>query len=86
MSEKAQNTAFYFAAANMLRKQENSATIVFDKTGTLTKGEPTVTDIKTYNCYTEQDVLMFAGSAEKGSEHPLAEAILKEAKKRRHSD
>ena len=55
--------------------------IVFDKTGTLTKGEPTVTDIKTYDSYTQQDVLMFAGSAEKGSEHPLAEAILKEAKK-----
>ena len=54
---------------------------MFDKTGTLTKGEPTVTDIKTYNSYTQKDVLMFAGSAEKGSEHPLAEAILKRSQK-----
>ncbi|HSV49072.1 MAG TPA: copper-translocating P-type ATPase, partial [Candidatus Acidoferrales bacterium] len=54
-------------------------TVVFDKTGTLTKGEPSVTDIKAYNGYSENDVLMFAGSAEKGSEHPLAEAIVKRA-------
>jgi Cu+-exporting ATPase len=53
--------------------------VVFDKTGTLTKGEPSVTDIKAYAGFTEQDVLMFAGSAEKSSEHPLAEAIVKKA-------
>jgi P-type Cu+ transporter len=55
--------------------------IVFDKTGTLTKGEPSVTDIKTYNNFTEKDVVMFAGSVEKGSEHHLAEAIVKYAEK-----
>ena len=55
--------------------------VVFDKTGTLTKGEPSVTDIKTFNGFTEKDVLMFAGSAEKSSEHPLAEAIVKFAEK-----
>jgi len=56
-------------------------TVVFDKTGTLTKGEPSVTDIKAYCGYSEGEVLMFAGSAEKGSEHPLAEAIVKRAEK-----
>jgi P-type Cu+ transporter len=53
--------------------------VIFDKTGTLTKGDPSVTDIKAFNGFTEEDVLTFAGSAEKGSEHPLAEAIVKEA-------
>ena len=62
-----------------IEKARKLSTIVFDKTGTLTKGEPSVTDIKTYNSYTEQDVLRFAGAAEKGSEHPLAEAILAKA-------
>jgi P-type Cu+ transporter len=55
--------------------------VVFDKTGTLTKGEPSVTDVKAYGDFTEKDVVMFAGSAEKNSEHPLAEAIVKQAEK-----
>jgi P-type Cu+ transporter len=64
-----------------IEKARKLTTVVFDKTGTLTKGEPSVTDIKTYNSYTEQEVLRFAGAAEKGSEHPLAEAILNTAEK-----
>ncbi len=62
-----------------VEKARKLSTIVFDKTGTLTKGEPAVTDILTYNSYTEKDALTYAGAAEKGSEHPLAEAILKKA-------
>lgn len=57
-------------------------TIVFDKTGTLTKGEPEVVDILTLDSYTEADVLKFAASAEKASEHPLGEAIVKKAEER----
>jgi len=55
-------------------------TVVFDKTGTLTKGEPSVTDVVVYNGYTQGDALKLAAVAEKGSEHPLAEAILKAAR------
>jgi len=55
--------------------------IVLDKTGTLTKGEPSVTDILTFDRYKENEVLEFAAVAEKGSEHPLAEAVLAAANK-----
>jgi Cu+-exporting ATPase len=54
-------------------------TIVFDKTGTITEGKPKVTDIVTSNSITENDLLQLAASAEKGSEHPLGEAIVKDA-------
>jgi len=55
-------------------------TVVFDKTGTLTIGEPSVTDVKALEGFNEEEVLRFAAIAEKGSEHPLAEAIIKHAK------
>ncbi len=55
--------------------------IIFDKTGTLTKGRPEVTDtIVTVKDYTEDAVLRLAASAERGSEHPLAESVIKAAK------
>ncbi len=54
-------------------------TIVLDKTGTLTKGKPEVTDIIALAGATENEVLALAASAEKGSEHPLGEAIVKRA-------
>jgi len=64
-----------------VEKARKLTTVVFDKTGTLTKGEPSVTDIKHYGSFTEKDVLRFAAIAEKGSEHPLAEAITNHAQK-----
>lgn len=54
-------------------------TIVFDKTGTLTKGEPEVTDVVTLNSFSQEEILRLAASAEKASEHPLGEAIVKKA-------
>ena len=54
-------------------------TIVFDKTGTLTEGKPRVTDVFPVPGKTEEEVLQYAASAEVASEHPLGEAIVKEA-------
>ncbi|MEE8403291.1 MAG: heavy metal translocating P-type ATPase [Candidatus Hydrothermarchaeaceae archaeon] len=54
-------------------------TIILDKTGTLTKGEPAVTDISPSNGFSENEILSFAATTEKGSEHPLGEAIVREA-------
>ncbi len=54
--------------------------VVMDKTGTLTKGEPSVTDIVRSNSFTREEILRYAASAEKGSEHPLGEAIVNRAK------
>lgn len=56
--------------------------VVLDKTGTITKGKPSVTDIIATGDFTEDEVLSFAASAEKGSEHPLGEAIVREAETR----
>lgn len=56
-------------------------TIVFDKTGTITEGKPVVTDILT-NGISEDEILALAASAEKGSEHPLGEAIVRGAEER----
>jgi hypothetical protein len=58
------------------------SSIIFDKTGTLTLGKPSVTDVITYGKYDADTILTFAASVEKGSEHPLAEAIEREASSR----
>jgi Cu+-exporting ATPase len=56
--------------------------VVFDKTGTLTVGMPSVTDVIPLGRNSADTIIMLAASVEKGSEHPLAEAIEKEASKR----
>lgn len=54
-------------------------TIVMDKTGTITTGKPRVKDLLTFNGLDEDKLLQIAASIEKKSEHPLAEAVVKEA-------
>ena len=66
--------------AEALETAHHLTTIVLDKTGTLTKGEPSVTDVVPSEGFTEKDMLVLAASAERGSEHPLGEAILRRAK------
>jgi Cu+-exporting ATPase len=66
--------------AEALETAHRLNTIVLDKTGTLTKGEPSVTDIVESEGFTQKEILTLAASGEKGSEHPLGEAIVKKAK------
>jgi len=51
-------------------------TVIFDKTGTVTKGKPSVTDVIAFES-SQKDIIQLAASLEKGSEHSLAEAIVK---------
>jgi P-type Cu+ transporter len=57
-------------------------TVVLDKTGTLTRGEPELTDVVATNGLGEDELLRLAASAERTSEHPLGEAIVRGAKER----
>jgi Cu+-exporting ATPase len=57
-------------------------TLVVDKTGTLTEGQPVLTDVIALGTATEEDVLRLAAAVERGSEHPLAEAIVTGAEAR----
>jgi len=68
-------------SAEALEIAHKIQTVVMDKTGTITEGKPKVTDMITKGI-DEIEMLKIAASAEKGSEHPLADAIVEEAKKR----
>jgi Cu+-exporting ATPase len=54
--------------------------IILDKTGTITKGRPSVTDVAGSDGYKAAEILKLAASAERGSEHPLGEAIVQRAR------
>ncbi|MBQ3639016.1 MAG: heavy metal translocating P-type ATPase [Clostridia bacterium] len=71
-----------FKTAASLEQTGRVGTVVLDKTGTVTTGHPEVTDVIPADGYDENDLLMLAAALERGSEHPLAEAILREADKR----
>jgi len=79
---KAAENGILIRSGEALEIAQKVDTVVFDKTGTLTKGEPSVTDILTSNVE-EREVLRLAAIAEKGSEHPIGEAIVKKAVEKR---
>jgi len=82
---KAAEHGVLFKGAEAIENASKLRTIVFDKTGTLTKGEPSVTDV-TENPNSQmpnsKEVLRLAAIAEKNSEHPLGEAIVRGAETR----
>lgn len=63
-------------SGDALETARSVTTIVFDKTGTITEGKPAVTDILPVSGHTASELLQIAASVEKGSEHPLGEAIV----------
>ena len=65
-----------------LERTHEIDSIIFDKTGTITEGKPVVTDIVVADGVTENELLQLAASGEKGSEHPLGEAIVKDAEEK----
>jgi len=65
--------------AEMLERFADVDTLIVDKTGTLTVGKPKLTDVIVADGFDEDDVLRLAASLERGSEHPLAEAIVEGA-------
>ncbi|HEU5277729.1 MAG TPA: heavy metal translocating P-type ATPase [Gaiellaceae bacterium] len=71
-----------FKNAMAIEQSAKLGTVVLDKTGTLTRGEPQVVAITTADGVAEDDVLRLAASAERESEHPLAEAIVAAAEQR----
>jgi len=69
-----------FRTGEALERAGKTVVVVLDKTGTLTRGRPEVTDVLALNNFTtENDLLRLAASVERGSEHPLGEAIIAEA-------
>ncbi len=68
--------------AEALERFEKVDTLILDKTGTLTEGRPSVTAILPAQGFDEADILRLAASLERGSEHPLADAIVRAAKDR----
>ncbi len=71
--------------AEAIEVMEKVDTLVLDKTGTLTEGKPRLVSVVAFPQFTEADVLRFAASLERASEHPLANAIVEGARERRVS-
>ncbi|WP_261331879.1 heavy metal translocating P-type ATPase [Maritalea mobilis] len=68
--------------AEALERMARVDTVIVDKTGTLTEGKPKLTDVVALEGHDETEVLSLAAALERGSEHPLAEAIVEGARDR----
>ena len=81
-SGKAASYGVLFKNAEAIETLGTVDTLVLDKTGTLTQGKPELISVAWREPFSEQDVLTMAASLERGSEHPLAPAIVKAAEAR----
>ncbi|WP_027158156.1 copper-transporting P-type ATPase [Methylobacter luteus] len=79
---KGASAGILFRNAEAIELMRKIDMLVVDKTGTLTEGKPKLVSITTADGIGENDLLRFAASIERGSEHPLAEAIVKGAEQR----
>ena len=68
-----------FKSAEAMEKAKSVTTVVLDKTGTVTEGRPAVTDVVPMANHSTAELLTAAGAVEKLSEHPLAQAVVREA-------
>jgi Cu+-exporting ATPase len=69
-------------SGDALQTSQKLTSVILDKTGTITRGTPALTDVVVLPGQVEDDVLRFAASLERGSEHPLGDAIVKGAEQR----
>jgi Cu+-exporting ATPase len=79
---KGAENGILFKGGEHLEIAEKVKTIVFDKTGTLTKGKPEVTDMIDLSRISENELLRLAAIAESGSEHPLGQAVVNNAREK----
>jgi len=81
-SGKGAELGVLFKSSEALERAGKVSVVVLDKTGTITRGQPAVTDVIVSEKWNSEDLLRLAASVEKGSEHPLGEAIWAEATNR----
>jgi P-type Cu+ transporter len=79
---RAAQAGVLFRDAEAIEQLRSIDTLIVDKTGTLTEGRPAFREVITAEGFTADQVIQLAASLEQGSEHPLADAIIQEAKKR----
>ncbi len=71
-----------FKNSEALESAKRLQVVAFDKTGTITRGEPSVTDVIALNGLSETELLRLTATAERGSEHPLGQAVVRAAQER----
>jgi len=79
---KGAESGILFKGGEHLEKAHKMTAIVLDKTGTITKGEPELTDVIALEPFSEEELLKITAGAERVSEHPLGQAIVKGARER----